>query len=687
MHLPELVLPLLSRAKRSSDVVLAVVLAMIIGAMIVPLPDWALDVGLALNLAAALSLLVAALSARDALKVASFPTLLLLTTLFRLAMNVSSTRLALSEGRAGDVIQAFGEFVVRGDFVVGAVIFGILTLVQFLVVTKGAERVAEVSARFTLDAMPGKQMSIDADLRAGAITQEQARSRRRELERESQLFGAMDGAMKFVKGDVIAGLIITLINLLGGTAIGVLQQGLSASEAASTYALIAIGDGLVSQIPSLCIAVAAGLVVTRVSSEREESSLGADIGAQFFGQWKALLVVAGLCALIGVMPGMPHVVFGVIAAGLTALGLGLRRAAVSGGEPSSSAVATAQRAPGVPAPAAVAKEDPVVGVSPLTLDLSPELGGLAAPGARFVEDALGAIRERLHAQLGVRLPAIRVRTGAPLPSGSFALAIDEVPALTGRLAVDVVYSVATPADLLVLSIAQRGETNLAGRAFVALAPSDRERLEKARLPVCTPVELLVEAVVHALSQRAALFLGVQEVQALVEGLEKSAPALAKEALQKVPLPLLTEVLRRLLREQVSIKNLRRILETLVAPAAEGDAGALADACRVGLHRQLTHQYAVQGQLLAYLVDPALEDVVRQAGPTLAVEPGTVTAIHHGVRRLSSQGRGVLLASPDVRRGLRRLLEGQFPDMAVLSFGELDRELQVRPLGQLKAAPA
>src|SRR4051812_4604087 len=257
--LSDLVMKVLARAKSSSDVVLAVVVASIVGAMIVPLPEWMLDLGIAINLAAALSLLVAALYAKDALKVASFPTLLLITTLFRLAMNVSSTRLALSEGHAGDIIQAFGEFVVRGDYVVGAVIFAILTLVQFLVVAKGAERVAEVSARFTLDAMPGKQMSIDADLRSGAINQAQARQRRRELERESQLFGSMDGAMKFVKGDVIAGLVIVLINLVGGTAIGVLQNGMTAAEAAGTYALISIGDGLVSQIPSLCIAVAAGL--------------------------------------------------------------------------------------------------------------------------------------------------------------------------------------------------------------------------------------------------------------------------------------------------------------------------------------------------------------------------------------------------------------------------------------------
>ncbi|WP_037584250.1 FHIPEP family type III secretion protein, partial [Stigmatella aurantiaca] len=304
-----LLLKLLLRARQSSDMVLAVAMAAVLGALIIPLPPWLLDLGLAVNLAAAVALLVAALSARDALQVTAFPTLLLFTTLFRLALNVSSTRLALAEGHAGEVIQAFGEFVVRGDYVVGAVLFAILTLVQFLVVAKGAERVAEVSARFTLDAMPGKQMSIDADLRAGTLDPAQARQRRRNLERESQMFGAMDGAMKFVKGDVLAGLVIVAVNLLGGTAIGVFQQGMRLSEAAQAFALIAIGDGLVSQIPSLCIAVAAGLVVTRVASERDDRSLGTEIGTQFFGQSRALWVVAGLCGALGLIPGMPHLTF------------------------------------------------------------------------------------------------------------------------------------------------------------------------------------------------------------------------------------------------------------------------------------------------------------------------------------------------------------------------------------------
>src|SRR4051812_12884672 len=372
----KLLTQILERIAKSSDVVLAIAMAAVLAAMIVPMPSWMLDIGIAINLAASASLLVAALYAQDALKVTAFPTLLLCTTLFRLSLNVSSTRLALAEAHAGQIIQAFGEFVVRGDYVVGAVLFAILTLVQFLVVAKGAERVAEVSARFTLDAMPGKQMSIDADLRAGAIDQAQARQRRRNLERESQMFGAMDGAMKFVKGDVIAGLVIVAVNLLGGITIGVFQQGLSLSESASTFALIAIGDGLVSQIPSLCIAVAAGLVVTRVASEKEEDSLGSEIGTQFFGQARALWIVAGLCGALALMPGMPLVTFLGLGALLGAVAYSLGKMTPGEDEKDGAATGNTQAAPEgpgvVPASAAVP-----VGVSPLTVDLAPDLTSLA----------------------------------------------------------------------------------------------------------------------------------------------------------------------------------------------------------------------------------------------------------------------------------------------------------------------
>ncbi|GHG63708.1 flagellar biosynthesis protein FlhA [Comamonas sp. JC664] len=676
----------LLKARKSSDVVLAVAMAAVLGALIIPLPAWLLDAGLAINLAAAVALLVAALRAKDALKVTSFPTLLLFTTLFRLSLNVSSTRLALAEGHAGEVIQAFGEFVVRGDYVVGAVVFAILTLVQLLVVTKGAERVAEVSARFTLDAMPGKQMSIDADLRAGAIDQAQARRRRRDLERESQMFGAMDGAMKFVKGDVIAGLVIVAVNLLGGTVIGVLQGGMSLSEAASTFALIAIGDGLVSQVPSLCIAVAAGLVVTRVASEKEDDTLGAEIGAQFFGEARTLWVVSGLCVALALMPGMPHLTFLLLAAGLGGLGFVLSRPGVSqmdaqAGAPEEGAAPGAGKAGAPPESAATP-----VGVSPLTLDLSPDLTVLAeSEGAAFVHKTLNGVRDELFFELGVRVPGIRVRTHAAyLSAGEYRLLVDEVPAGGGQVVPGALYALVPPEELVFLQVqAEPAKEPASGKVISRVAESGRALLEAAQVPVMRPGELLADHVRAVLRLRAADLLGLQDVQGLLEGLEAQSPVLVKEALQKVPLPLLTDVLRKLLQEGVSIRDLRAILEALVSPTTEGDAVALAERCRQALRRYLSHKFAPTGPLYAYLVDPEVEEVLRGMGPRgLAPDPERVAEILEGVRQVAPDGRAVLLTAPDVRRPLRRLCEGAFPDVAVLTYGELDGALQIRPMGRL-----
>ncbi|NTX00730.1 flagellar biosynthesis protein FlhA [Myxococcus sp. CA040A] len=681
----------LVKARSSSDLVLAVAMAAVLGALIIPLPAWLLDVGLAVNLAAAVALLVASLRARDALQVTSFPSLLLFTTLFRLALNVSSTRLALAEGHAGEVIQAFGEFVVQGDYVVGGVVFAILSLVQFLVVAKGAERVAEVSARFTLDAMPGKQMSIDADLRAGAIDQAQARKRRRDLERESQMFGAMDGAMKFVKGDVIAGLVIVAVNLLGGSLIGVLQGGMTFSEAASTFALIAIGDGLVSQVPSLCITVAAGLVVTRVASEREEDSLGSEIGSQFFGEARTLWVVAGLCVALALMPGMPHLTFLLLAAGLVGLGRVLQRglpregAATRGGDATGSKEGAEEKAGAAPESAVVP-----VGVSPLTLDLAPDLTVLAeASAGTFVHQTLNAVRDELFFELGVRVPGIRVRTQAAyLSTGEYRILVDEVPAGGGQLSVGVLYAMAPPDELGFLQVkAEAAVEPSTGRTISRVPEAGRGPVELAQVQVLRPEELLADHLRGVLRSRAADLLGLQDVQALLDGLETRAPMLVKEALQKVPLPLLADVLRKLLQEGVSIRDLRAILEALVSPTTEGDASALAERCRQALRRYLSHKFAPTGPLYAYLVDPEVEEILRSTGPRgPAPDPDRVAEILEGVRQVATGGRAVLLTAPDVRRSLRRLCEGAFPEVAVLTYGELDGALQIRPIGRLSPVP-
>ncbi|MFN0063403.1 MAG: FHIPEP family type III secretion protein [Myxococcaceae bacterium] len=655
------------------DVVVALVVTLVVAAMVVPLPAWLLDFGLATSLAAGVALLIAALYAKDALAVTAFPTLLLVTTLGRLSLNISSTRLALSEGHAGKLIEAFGEFVVRGDYVVGAVVFVILCVVQFVVVAKGSERVAEVSARFSLDAMPGKQMSIDADLRAGSIDAAVAALRRRNLERESQMFGAMDGAMKFVKGDVIAGLLIVLVNLVAGTGVGVASGGMSFQEAAANYALIAIGDGLVSQIPSLCVAVAAGLVVTRVSPAEVGASLGGEIGSQFLQNPKTLVVVSMGCLALACLPGMPRWAFGTLGVAALAWAGALWR---RGGENGQRTGTTPTKAPG----SALTTFE---GTPRLSLELS---GPWVSSEARVqvtqsISDSLDRAQRALRLELGLPLTGIHV-TCAPDRKAGYRVLLDGVPVGEGDFEPGRIAVSAPLEELTALGIAgEAAKDPSTGSPITFLRVGDEKRLGRTLWSARASEDLLAEAVMARLKPYAAQLLGVQEVRSLLDGLEATAPVLIQEALKKVPLPLITEVLGRLLAEQVSIHNLRLILEALVAPATEGDAAALAERCRVALCRQLSHQFAPQGALFAYLVDPALEEMLR----TGFADPVQVDGLLARVRAISGDGNAVLLAAPDIRRTLRKLCEIAFPKVAVLTYGELDAQLQVRPLGKLALA--
>ena len=672
----------LAAVQRHRELALPCLVAGILGALVVPLPGWLLDLGLALNLVAAAALLVAALRAAGPLELSAFPTLLLVTTLFRLALNVSSTRLALAEGHAGAVIQAFGEFVVRGDYVVGGVVFAVVTLVQFLVVAKGAERVSEVAARFTLDAMPGKQMAIDADLRAGLIDQAVARERRRSLERESQMFGAMDGAMKFVKGDVLAGLVIVLVNGVGGVLVGMLQRGLDAQEALARYALIAIGDGLVSQVPSLCIAVAAGLVVTRVAPGAEGQGLGEDIGLQLFGSRGALFLLAGVAGALALVPGMPRLTFLAVAGVLGAVGQRGRSDRSRTQESRQAASPGPAAAPAAPAET----EQTAVGVSPLTLELAP--GWIDGPGStRLLQDALRRMRGTLDAELGFRLPGVHVRAGAALPEGAYRILVDEVPAAAGRLPPSGLLVRSPAAELGFLSVeAEAVEDPSTGRPLARVPEPARERVELAGLEPRAPAELVVEHLASVARRHAPALLGLQDVQLLLDALEARCPALVRPVMEKVPLPVLTDVLRRLLHEGVSVRNLRGVLETLASPGVEGDAAALAERCRQALARWISHRHAPSGALFAWLVDPGLEETLRTrtVDGAPALEPERVQALLEAVAGLVEDGRAVLLASGDVRRPLRALCEGAFPDVAVLAYAELDPALRVKPLGRLSA---
>ena len=673
----------LDRFRGSGDVLFALAVLAIVALLVAPLSPACLDVLLALNLGAASTVLVVTLHARSALRFASFPTLLLLTTLYRLALNVSSTRLVLSRGEAGRVIQAFGRVVVHGNYVVGAVVFAILTLVQLLVVAKGAERVAEVAARFTLDALPGKQMSIDADLRSGSIDQAEARRRRRELERESQLYGAMDGALKFVKGDAIAGVAIVLVNLLGGLAAGALR-GMDLATAARRYALLAIGDGLVSQIPALLIAVAAGIAVTRVAAEDDGGSLGGEIGRQLASEPRALWAVAALLGALALAPGLPAPPFLALGAAAAAGAVALSRKAARGtaarGRPSAAGADRLRASEGGGLPAA----------APVTVELAPDLLGLArADGDRFLRDGMPALRENLWHTLGVRLPGVVVRQGAQSP-GQWLLLVDEVPVARGTAPVDRAAALASPDEIALVGIPCDPEMDpLSGDRVAGIALSDASRAS-ALAPVRGPVEQVLVGVAAALRREAPRFVGIQEVQGLLDALEPSAPALVREVGRQLAPALLAEALRRLLEEEVSIRPLRAILEAMLeAGGASRNGPALAEACRRALSRNIVHRCASGGPLEALVLDPAAEEVVRGSllGEQAALDPEVAAGL---LARLASELRSrtrppVLLAGTDVRRAVRNLVAPRFPRLPVMSYEELPPELPVRPVGRVGLA--
>jgi type III secretion protein V len=670
---------ILSRVRGAGDVLFALGVLSVLMLLVAPLPPPLLDACLALNLALSTTILVVTLFARDALRFASFPTLLLLTTLFRLALNVSSTRLVLSRGEAGRVIEAFGRVVVQGNCVVGAVVFAILTLVQLLVVAKGAERVAEVAARFTLDALPGKQMAIDADLRGGLVEQAEARRRRRALERESQLYGSMDGALKFVKGDAIAGIAIVLVNVIGGLLSGTLR-GMSLSEAAARYAVLAIGDGLVSQIPALLVAVSAGVAVTRVAAEDEGASLGSEIGRQLLAEPRALWAVAATLGALAAAPALPAAPFLLLAgvAGAGAHGLSRRRRPETGpraplpGEPSS---------PG---------GDPYAPPAPLVLALAPDLLERArAEERRFVRDGLSALRDRLWIELGIRIPAVVVR-GDGLAQGGWALLLDDVPVASGSAAADEVAVLAPADEIALVGIPSRVEPDGPdGRPVAVVEARHRDRVAQLG-PVLDPLDRVLAGATDALRGHAHHFLGLQEAQVLLDAVEAAAPALVREVGRQVPPAVLAEVLRRLVEEGVSVRPLRTILEAILEAggSARGSA-ALAEACRRALRRHIGHRFANGDPLLALLLDPAAEAAVRDAlaGEWPALDPPVATAmldaLAAGIAGLSRTP--VLLTSPDVRRAVRNLVSARFPRVSVLAYEELPPELPVRPVGRVALA--
>jgi type III secretion protein V len=640
----------------------------LVGLLFVPVGPSMVDALVAASLGISAVVLLATLLAPDAMRLSAFPALLLLTTLLRLSVAVASTRLVLSRGEAGRVIEALGRVVMQGSWVAGAVVYAILALVQLLVVSRGAERVAEVAARFTLDALPGKQMAIDAELRAGAIDGAEAGRRRRELERESQLHGAMDGALKFVKGDAVAGIAIALVNAVGGLVAG-LQKGMTPGAAARRYVLLAVGDGLASQVPSLLLAVAAGIAVTRVAGD--DRSVASRVARELAAEPRALVASGALLVTLGLAPGFPAAPFLAIGAALAWTGVrALRRrpGPGAGAAPTTAGDRGRELAP----------------VDAVAVEIAPDLLAGREDAEAWLSDASSSLRRDLWTTMGVPAGRIAVRPGRSGP-GTWRLLVDGAPAAAGQVAAGRSLCLAPVDELRLAGIpAAHARHPLTGAPASVVAGGSTERAE-ALGPVLDPgARALAEA--HAALRRAAhLLLGVQEVQALLDGLEPSAPALVREVARHVSPVVIAEVLRRLLEEEVSIRALRPILEALLAAPAGAPAPALCDACRRSLSRHIAHPLLRGRALEALLLDPAAELAFRDAihGDAGPPEPNRVRALLASVESaLAAAPRTrALLAPGDVRRPLRDLVAQRFPGLAVLAYDELPPDLEVRPVGR------
>ncbi|WP_257983962.1 MULTISPECIES: FHIPEP family type III secretion protein [Ralstonia] len=636
------------------DIAIAVFVVAVVALFVLPLPTVVLDGLISLNLAASIVLLCVSIYLPSALAFSSFPAVLLFTTLFRLSLNIASCKLILLQANAGHVIDTFGKLVVGNNFVVGGVVFLVIAVVQFIVIAKGSERVAEVGARFSLDAMPGKQMSIDADLRAGIITSDEAKRRREALEQESQLHGAMDGAMKFVKGDAIAGIIIAVINILAGIAVGALMHGMSIGDALHRYAILTVGDGMASQIPSLLVSIAAGIVTTRVATrDRDARHLGQQIGAQITAHPRGMLMASGVLLAFLLVPGFPKWSFLLLAVG-TAGAAFLR-------------MRQRRQAPPL--------DLLVLGTDTRQLD-EPGTGspmeGIAAPIAvRLAEDLRGEIdlvalqtrlaeaKSRVQRKLGAVFPRVQLNWDAALPARGYALLVQDVPAAEGTL----------PGRDAIPASALPGEARLAAE-----------------------VETLIE-------RNAASLIGIQETQNLIQIMRREHGELVAELTRLVPPQRITEVLRRLVQEGVSIRNLRAIFESLItwSPKEPEDVIGLVELVRVDLHRQITEQFCGTSRVLdVVLFEQSLQERIEQAvvhtkqGSVLSLTRDVKQAITDqvvkilgGTRPLEKDRNGrplAVMVSLNCRRYVKTMLQPVFGDLPVLSYQEIDEAIELNTVG-------
>jgi type III secretion protein V len=670
---------------RYSDFLLAGVVVAILGLMVLPLNTVFIDFLVAINICCGIGLLLVAIYIPTPVAFSSFPSVLLIYTLFRLALSIATTRLILIEAHGGHVIQTFGEMVAGGSLVVGIVVFIIITIVQFIVVAKGAERVAEVAARFTLDAMPGKQLSIDSDLRAGLIDKDEAKRRRKHLEIESQLHGSLDGAMKFVKGDAIAGIIIICVNLVGGIAVGVLRDGMSIAVAIHTFCILTIGDGLVTQIPALLGAISAGLIVTRTVGDDRDSHLGEALTRQILAQKKVMLVTGLMAILLSLVPGFPVVIFLGLAAVLLAIWLyqsgntfkDLPRLIKTRSLLNEKEISSNKEVADHP--------------SPIKLIVSKRI--VDSTGFEKIQDIATSTRRAMHSVIGIPIPSIRVEIENGSNTNHFKIEIFGTPAYSGELKDK--YHVIEYRPGLTKIQAEWGVEYLTSVRpdipVITVSDIARDKEIDKVVKFLEKEEALAWILNEVLKKNSAHLLGIQEANTLVSRLNLDCPELVKEVLRVIPLQRLAEVMKRLVDEGLCITNLRDLFEALAdAGQREKDIGMLAEYGRIGLRREICHQRStIEGVIHAVTLAPNIENLITQtlrannAAPPVLDPAITKQLIASLEKQIAIQATQIVLLTPvEIRRHVRKLIEYKLPSLPVLSYQELTGDIKVQVINRV-----
>jgi len=673
---------------KKSDILLAIAVIAIIAVLIIPLPAGILDFALAFNITFSLVILLSTLYISRPLDLSVFPGMLLIITLMRLSLNVASTRLILGQGYAGEVINSFGNFVVQGNYVVGFIVFMILVIIQFVVITKGAGRISEVSARFTLDAMPGKQMAIDADLNAGLIDDQEGKSRREVISQEADFYGAMDGASKFVRGDAIAGILITLINIIGGFIIGMVMQGKSAPEALRTYSLLSIGDGLVTQIPALIVSTAAGIIVTRAASKE---NMGRDLTRQLLRQPRAIMIAGGMILLFGIVPGMPTLPFFMLGVVIGAIGW------ITNESSKKKALEVEKEEAEREESGSDERTEDLLKVDALEVEIGYGLIPLvdANQGGDLLE-RVSVIRKQLASELGIIVPAIRIRDNVQLKPNEYRIKVKGIDITNYEIMPDHVMAI-NPGFIKDELDGFKTREPAFDLPAVWIIPNLKEIAENKGFTAVEPSAVMSTHLTEIIKTYAAELLTRQDVAHLIETLKEDHPSLVEDVVPGVvSYSTIQKVLRSLLSEQVPVRDLATIMETITDyHQATKETDVLAEYVRMALKRQITEMHkGKDNKIHVFTIDPSIEQMLTDAvqntkqGLMLVTSPADterlIKAVGQQIDKISTAGHtAICLGSPNVRLALKRLTEAAYPTLIVLSYNEISNNVEVVSTGTVR----